>query len=99
MLAVRLVVLFFKVLLSVLRCFGVDVTEDQWALAKEMIVSVLDLKQLNWVPVSRRPKVCVIYFGTEVFNFRSCVIYELSVVSYMNSGDCELRKVNCGWRH
>lgn len=44
MLAVRLVVLYFKVLLSVLRCFGVDVTEDQWALAKEMIVSVLDLK-------------------------------------------------------
>lgn len=42
---------------------------------------------------------CVIYFGTEVFNFRSCVIYELSVVSYVNSGDCELRKVNCGWSY
>jgi hypothetical protein len=40
LLDVRFVVLYFLMLLSVLRWFGVDVTEEEWTLVKEMIVSV-----------------------------------------------------------
>lgn len=40
----RFVVIYFVMLLTVLRCFGGEVKEEEWTLYKDMVVSVLDWK-------------------------------------------------------